>query len=115
MFQQLIRENSKFETVSNEMPDNLTFRYLQDICCFCAHSIGINFRSLFVFLSKNFYKKDYDMSEEVKQMQDDEREALISIYEGDEAFKQINPTTFQYKVSSITSSRPTSECFFVEY
>lgn len=39
------------------------------------------------------------MSEEVKQMQDDEREALISIYEGDTAFKQINPTTFQYKVS----------------
>lgn len=39
------------------------------------------------------------MSEEVKQMQDDEREALISIYEGDAAFKQINPTTFQYKVS----------------
>lgn len=39
------------------------------------------------------------MSEEVKQMQDDEREALISIYEGDEAFKQVNPTTFQYKVS----------------
>lgn len=38
------------------------------------------------------------MSEEVKQMQDDEREALVSIYEGDVAFKQINPTTFQYKV-----------------
>lgn len=39
------------------------------------------------------------MSEEIKQMQDDEREALISIYEGDEAFKQVNPTTYQYKVS----------------
>lgn len=37
--------------------------------------------------------------EEVKQMQDDEREALISIYEGDGAFKQVNPQTFQYKVS----------------
>lgn len=45
-------------------------------------------------------RKDYDMSEEVKQMQDDEREALISIYEGDDAFKQVNPTTYQYKVSS---------------
>lgn len=33
-------------------------------------------------------------------MQDDEREALISIYEGDDAFKQVNPTTYQYKVSS---------------
>lgn len=31
-------------------------------------------------------------------MQDDEREALISIYEGDSAFKQVNPTTYQYKV-----------------
>lgn len=39
------------------------------------------------------------MSEEIKQMQDDEREALASIYEGDDAFKQANPTTFQYKVS----------------
>lgn len=39
------------------------------------------------------------MSEEIKQLQDDEREALVSIYEGDDAFKQINPTTFQYKVS----------------
>lgn len=37
--------------------------------------------------------------EEVKQMQDDEREALVSIYEGDEAFKPINSQTFQYKVS----------------
>lgn len=35
-------------------------------------------------------------------MQDDEREALISIYEGDEAFKQVNPQTFQYKVSKST-------------
>lgn len=39
------------------------------------------------------------MTEEVKQMQDDEREALISIYEGDDAFKEVNPNTFQYKVS----------------
>lgn len=38
------------------------------------------------------------MSEETKEAQNDEREALISIYEGDNAFKQINPTSFQYKV-----------------
>lgn len=44
------------------------------------------------------------MSEEVKQMQDDEREALVSIYEGDNAFIQVNPTTFQYKVINLTSS-----------
>lgn len=49
------------------------------------------------------------MSEEIKQMQDDEREALISIYEGDEAFKQANATTYQYKVSSNSSNR--TYCF----
>lgn len=35
---------------------------------------------------------------EIQEMQDEEREALISIYEGDAAFKQVNPTTYQYKV-----------------
>lgn len=35
---------------------------------------------------------------EVQELQDEEREALISIYEGDAAFKQINATTFSYKV-----------------
>lgn len=35
---------------------------------------------------------------EVQELQDEEREALISIYEGDAAFKQINPTTYSYKV-----------------
>lgn len=38
---------------------------------------------------------------EVQEMQDDEREALISIYEGDAAFKQVNPTTYQYKVNLV--------------
>lgn len=36
------------------------------------------------------------MSEQ--EIQDEEREALLSIYEGDEAFKQVAPTVFQYKV-----------------
>lgn len=36
---------------------------------------------------------------EVQELQDEEREALISIYEGDAAFKQINPTTYSYKVN----------------
>lgn len=40
------------------------------------------------------------MSSELKEQQDEEREALVSIYDGDNAFKQINPTTFQYKVYS---------------
>lgn len=34
----------------------------------------------------------------IKEQQDEEREALISIYEGDLAFKEVNPLTFQYKV-----------------
>lgn len=36
---------------------------------------------------------------EIQEMQDEEREALISIYEGDVAFKQVNPATYQYKVT----------------
>lgn len=35
---------------------------------------------------------------EVQELQDEEREALNSIYEGDTAFKQINATTYSYKV-----------------
>lgn len=38
------------------------------------------------------------MSAELKEQQDEELEALVSIYDGDNAFKQVNPTTFQYKV-----------------
>lgn len=36
------------------------------------------------------------MSEQ-QELQLEEREALQSIYEGDDAFKEINPKTFQYK------------------
>lgn len=35
----------------------------------------------------------------IKELQDEEREALVSIYEGDQLFKEVNPLTFQYKVS----------------
>uniref|UniRef100_A0A182QH59 RWD domain-containing protein n=1 Tax=Anopheles farauti TaxID=69004 RepID=A0A182QH59_9DIPT len=34
---------------------------------------------------------------EAKELQNDEREALVSIYEGDTAFKQVNSETYQYK------------------
>ncbi|XP_050078559.1 RWD domain-containing protein 4 [Anopheles maculipalpis] len=34
---------------------------------------------------------------ETKELQNDEREALVSIYEGDSAFKQVNSETYQYK------------------
>lgn len=37
------------------------------------------------------------MDPSIKEQQDEEREALISIYEGDDRFKEINSTTFQYK------------------
>jgi len=38
------------------------------------------------------------------ELQEEEREVLSSIYEGDPAFKQLTPTTFQYKVHQWPSS-----------
>lgn len=35
---------------------------------------------------------------EALDLQADEREALLAIYEGDDAFKEIDATRFQYKV-----------------
>lgn len=35
-----------------------------------------------------------------KELQDEEREVLSSIYDGDECFKQIDPNTYQYKASA---------------
>lgn len=40
------------------------------------------------------------MDEECLVLQEDEREALLSIYDGDEAFKQVSPTVYQYKVNN---------------
>lgn len=34
------------------------------------------------------------------ELQDEEREVLLSIYEGDSCFKQISPNVFQYKVNN---------------
>lgn len=51
------------------------------------------------------------MSAEIKEQQEEEREALVSIYDGDKAFKEINPTTYQYKVNifySFTLKRESS-------
>lgn len=39
------------------------------------------------------------MDEECLVLQEEEREALLSIYDGDEAFKQVSPTVYQYKVN----------------
>jgi hypothetical protein len=36
---------------------------------------------------------------EIQQQQEEEREVLLSIYDGDPAFKYLSPTTFQYKVT----------------
>lgn len=33
------------------------------------------------------------------ELQEEEREVLSSIYDGDPAFKQISPVIFQYKVN----------------
>jgi len=37
------------------------------------------------------------MDEECSVLQEEEREALLSIYDGDEAFKQVSSTVYQYK------------------
>lgn len=37
------------------------------------------------------------MSEQ--ELQEQEREAILSIYEGDDAFKELSADTYQYKVS----------------
>lgn len=42
------------------------------------------------------------MSENLEQ-QTDELEALVSIYEGDNYYKQLDNTTFQYKVKIIVN------------
>lgn len=40
------------------------------------------------------------MSSEMAEMQSEEQEALVSIYEGDDNFKQTAPKVFQYKVGN---------------
>lgn len=40
------------------------------------------------------------MAEDCLVLQEEEREALLSIYDGDEAFKQVSSTIYQYKVCS---------------
>lgn len=47
------------------------------------------------------------MAEECSVLQEEEREALLSIYDGDESFKQVSPTVYQYKVSQ--------EVFFIVF
>jgi hypothetical protein len=37
---------------------------------------------------------------EIEQQQEEEREVLLSIYDGDTAFKHLPPTIFQYKVEA---------------
>lgn len=34
-----------------------------------------------------------------KELQNEEREVLSSIYDGDDCFKQVDPETYQYKVN----------------
>jgi RWD domain. len=48
---------------------------------------------------------------EIQQQQEEEREVLLSIYDGDPAFKHHSPTTFQYKV--IIFSRRVSKHIYV--
>lgn len=54
------------------------------------------------------YKSGYELKFNVleiqkmstKELQDEEREVLSSIYDGDDCFKQIDPNTYQYKVNT---------------
>jgi len=39
------------------------------------------------------------------EFQDEEREALLSIYEGDASFKQLSPTVFQYKFGETDNTK----------
>lgn len=50
-----------------------------------------------VAVSPSAVQSSPGMDPAIKEQQDEEREALISIYEGDDRFKEINATTFQYK------------------
>lgn len=34
------------------------------------------------------------------ELQEEEKEVLLSIYDGDAAFKQVTPTVYQYKVGT---------------
>jgi len=48
---------------------------------------------------------------EIQQQQEEEREVLLSIYDGDPAFKHLSPTTFQYKVTIF--SHRVSVCVYI--
>ncbi|KAJ8967310.1 hypothetical protein NQ317_013779 [Molorchus minor] len=39
------------------------------------------------------------------ELQEEEREVLSSIYDGDESFKQISPSVFQYKYGETDTAR----------
>lgn len=52
------------------------------------------------------------MDEECLGLQEEEREALLSIYDGDEAFKQVSPTIYQYKVNNYLRIKISKNSFF---
>ncbi|XP_026473903.1 RWD domain-containing protein 4 [Ctenocephalides felis] len=51
------------------------------------------------FLINSRCSNKYKMSE--LELQEEEREVLASIYDGDNSFKQVSPTTYQYKYGEI--------------
>jgi hypothetical protein len=55
----------------------------------------------FIFLRRLYSPKRtiVETMTEIQQQQEEEREVLLSIYDGDPAFKHLSPTTFQYKVT----------------
>jgi hypothetical protein len=47
-----------------------------------------------------------------QELQDEEKEVLLSIYDGDPAFKQLSPNAYQYKVKYI---QYTVLCMYMSY
>lgn len=50
-----------------------------------------------------------------KELQDEEREVLSSIYDGDECFKQIDSSTYQYKVTIFIYIKISANNFLLQY
>lgn len=47
------------------------------------------------------------------EIQEEEREVLLSIYDGDTNFKQLTPTVFQYKVNVLKQIETTITLLFL--
>lgn len=81
------------------------FVFLDDFIC-CFEGKYFNF-DLSVMYSHNtaqhvlcmyLFNRRVNLEMQNQELQDEEREVLMSIYDGDPAFKQLSSNTYQYKV-----------------